>query len=448
MTPAIRTGFRRVAIGAFLVLIPIALHSLWDYIEVRRLIREVAAIRARGEPVTGRDLGPTLPATEEQKRASRLYLAAAALALDAYGHDRTLVTDLQAAGLRGDLPGSSREMLRGRLQAALEPYAEAFPLLDRADALDFTALGAGTDHSYRAASFWNLTRLNAARGARQCLDGKGEEAARIAEVTIRLKRVVRASRSWLGFGRTTREDWIVPFILSHCPPSGAALAALDRTLNEYEPGTLAQDLMAERIAFLDYVWPYYGVDVRAPEHFNFRRWSPWEILLRPWITRQLVGELRTRAAALAAARLPMPERKAALEALMRPAAPVRGGPMSWLPASAVLEGETPQWADGSVLWSAFRAAVAVERYRRDNGDRLPGSLPALVPRYLPEIPSDPNSGSSVLFRQTAGGYTIYGVGANGIDDDGNIAPGKPKWPQGRPTESPDMGITIRHGKGE
>jgi hypothetical protein len=447
MTGRLRPGFRRAAIVAEILLAPVALHALWDYIEVRRLIREVAAIRDRGEPVTQRDLGPTSPTTEEQKRASRLYLASGAIALDAYGTDRTLDTDLQAAGLRGEMPPASRASLQERMQSAVEPYAEAFPLLDRANALDFTSLGAGTDHSYRAASFWNLTRLNSARSALECLSGNADEAATIAATSIRLKRVLRASRAGLGFGRTTREDWVVPFLLSHCTPSAASLESLDRIMAQFEPGTLVQDLLAERVAFLGYVWPYYGIDARAPEHFNFRRWSPLEVVIRPWRTHQLVDQFKRFADAIAAARKPMPERKAALTAIVQRSEPSnRPGtlPSGWMPASIFLQAANPRWADGSVMWNAFRTAVAVERYRHDNDSRFPSALADLVPRYLTAIPADPDSGSSLLYKSIDGGYTIYGVGPNGLDDGGDIAPGKPKWPSGQPTESRDSGITIRH----
>jgi hypothetical protein len=269
----------------------------------------------------------------------------------------------------------------------------------------------------------------------------------MAETTIRLKRVVRASRAWLGFGRTTRDDWIVPFLLSHCPPSAAALETLDRTLAEFEPGTLAQDLMAERVAFIGYVWPYYGVDARSPEHFNFRRWTPLEVVVRPWRTHRLVGELQRRAKAIAAARMPMPERKAALTAIVQQSTrPNRPGtvPSGWIAASTYLEVESPRWADGSVMWNAFRTAISVERYRRDNGGRTPASLADLVPKYLNAVPTDPTSGSSMLYKPIDNGYTIYGIGPNGTDDGGDVAPGKPSYPRGRPTESPDAGITIRH----
>jgi hypothetical protein len=303
------------------------------------------------------------------------------------------------------------------------------------------------EYSYRTASFWNLTRLNSARSAFQCLSGNPDEAATIAATTIRLKRVVRASRGGLGFGRTTREDWIVPFLLSHCTPSAASLESLDRTMAQFQPGTLVQDLIAERVAFLGYVWPYYGIDARAPEHFNFRRWSPLEVVIRPWRTHQLVDQFRRFAEAIAAARKPMPERKAALAAIVQEPAPSnRPGtlPSGWMPASIFLQGQSAHWADGSVMWNASRAAIAVERYRRENGGRTPPGLTDLVPRYLSAVPTDPDSGSSLLYKPIDGGYTIYGVGPNGTDDGGDIGPGKPKWPSGQPTESRDAGITIRH----
>ena len=51
----VRPSLRWFAIVAFTILIPIAAHGLWDYIEVRRLVREIEAIRAKGEPVRERD---------------------------------------------------------------------------------------------------------------------------------------------------------------------------------------------------------------------------------------------------------------------------------------------------------------------------------------------------------------------------------------------------------
>ena len=50
----LRRGFRRLAIAAFIVLMPLAAWSLWDYVEARRLAALVREIKARGETVDHR----------------------------------------------------------------------------------------------------------------------------------------------------------------------------------------------------------------------------------------------------------------------------------------------------------------------------------------------------------------------------------------------------------
>lgn len=78
----IRPALRRIAIVAFAILLPIAAHSLWDYIEVRRLVQEIEHIRALGEPVTERDAaGGDARTPTVERGASDYYLAGAMLAL-------------------------------------------------------------------------------------------------------------------------------------------------------------------------------------------------------------------------------------------------------------------------------------------------------------------------------------------------------------------------------
>ena len=76
--PRVRPGFRRFAIGAFIVLMPIALHTAWDHHEARRLAQLVTDIRSRNEPITSplAGIGPRL---ESSQSAARYYEAAAAL---------------------------------------------------------------------------------------------------------------------------------------------------------------------------------------------------------------------------------------------------------------------------------------------------------------------------------------------------------------------------------
>jgi hypothetical protein len=73
---------------------------------------------------------------------------------------------------------------------------------------------------------------------------------------------------------------------------------------------------------------------------------------------------------------------------------------------------------------AALTAVACERYRLAHG-RWPGSLAELVPEYLPAIPPDPFADGPLRLRPTDSGLVIYSVGFDGIDDDGQLADGRP-----------------------
>jgi hypothetical protein len=62
-------------------------------------------------------------------------------------------------------------------------------------------------------------------------------------------------------------------------------------------------------------------------------------------------------------------------------------------------------------------AFALEWYRRDQG-RYPKTLAALAPKYLKDIPRDAFTGDALIYRPSAKGYLLYGVGANGRDEGG------------------------------
>ena len=80
-TSRVRPALRRFAIVAFAILLPIAVHSLWDYVEIRRLVHEIEAIRAKSEPVSEREAVGEQPLPTEAHGAASYYLAGAMLAL-------------------------------------------------------------------------------------------------------------------------------------------------------------------------------------------------------------------------------------------------------------------------------------------------------------------------------------------------------------------------------
>ena len=91
---------------------------------------------------------------------------------------------------------------------------------------------------------------------------------------------------------------------------------------------------------------------------------------------------------------------------------------------------------GAALREATLAMIAIERYRLKHG-RLPAKLEDVAPDSLPVVPADPFTGGPLLLVVDDEDYTVYSVGADGIDNGGLIAA-----PQGQP---PDMGLRVKRG---
>jgi len=62
-------------------------------------------------------------------------------------------------------------------------------------------------------------------------------------------------------------------------------------------------------------------------------------------------------------------------------------------------------------------ALALERYRLKEG-KLPETVDALVPGYLPQVYLDPFDGKSLRYKRTNSGYMIYTIGEDGVDNGG------------------------------
>lgn len=84
-----------------------------------------------------------------------------------------------------------------------------------------------------------------------------------------------------------------------------------------------------------------------------------------------------------------------------------------------LERSMELWARHDARLRCARAALAAERFRIDTGN-WPESLDALVPDYLDAVPSDPFAGVPVRYVQRDGGIIVYSVGENGTDDGGEL----------------------------
>ena len=69
-------------------------------------------------------------------------------------------------------------------------------------------------------------------------------------------------------------------------------------------------------------------------------------------------------------------------------------------------------------------AFAIAAYRSDT-QAYPKTLADLSPKYVNQLPTDPRTGKSFVYRRNKAGYILYGLGRNGEDDDGRTYDSKP-----------------------
>jgi hypothetical protein len=72
---------------------------------------------------------------------------------------------------------------------------------------------------------------------------------------------------------------------------------------------------------------------------------------------------------------------------------------------------------GTMQFELNRLAFALAAYHVDRGV-YPAKLADLTPKYVPELPKDVFNASDLHYRSEGGGYLLYSVGLNGIDDGG------------------------------
>ncbi len=73
--------------------------------------------------------------------------------------------------------------------------------------------------------------------------------------------------------------------------------------------------------------------------------------------------------------------------------------------------------EAHALQRVTEVALALRLYRKEHG-RYPEDLRALVPKFLPSVPSDPYDGKPLRYRKLAKGFKVWSVGGNRKDDGG------------------------------
>jgi hypothetical protein len=155
---------------------------------------------------------------------------------------------------------------------------------------------------------------------------------------------------------------------------------------------------------------------------------------------ELNGALDTFAAMLEGAEAPWPQRIDNVIVVGRLPTRVPSGPGFRRDDSSLVESFVLRMVRPLPHLRSARIVVAIERYRRDHGEQMPGTLDALVPTYLPAAVIDPFSGQSMLLKKEARGYAVYSVGSNRRDDGGDF---NEVFLSSGGQESPDTGIRIQ-----
>jgi hypothetical protein len=407
----VRPGFVKGAALITVALLPFLIHAAWGYVETRRLNAAIRSIEARGEPVRIRSEVPVGDAAT----AARYYRAAAALASDFRADRRGWYMELTAAERTGEWPDS----LLVQIRDVIEPYREMLSFGDRAAELPFDDFAPGTTYNYLAAGLIDAIRITLLRAIVNAFDGDANGAARS------LYSALRAGR-W--FSRTSFGPYSLWFT-----------SAVSVTLERVRPPDVELERVASALADVDdddrLRQVFLGMRATmlgqgpANPWFIGGRVAPVFVVDRPWRTHQVNRQLAWYAEVLDAVDAPWPDRLDAVGKIdyFNLDAPIT--------RERMLKSVEYMVAPGALIRS-FRAAIAIERYRRAHSEQLPASLSDLTPSYLPSTLIDPFTGQPLLYARLSNGYVVYSAGVNRSDDKGDVSA---QWAGGA-----DLGIAVRY----
>ena len=446
---------RRLSIAMVCVLVPIAAHAAWDYVESRRLFKAVDTLRQQGEPVSRNALGRwQRPQGGEEMQAARFYAAAGELAYFDWSVANRATGGIKQQPLARandnfEAVAASRTVsvqVASSLQALIDAHADALAMMDRAAQLRFSRFPPHAFENYpRTYSLEHLAEAGAARTILRASRGDCAGAAGSLWSTLKLRRAHVRTVPWLS------EHLIeLQYLLEHCRQTPQALQQIQDAFHERErPDATLNSVRETRAIGIEEVFAeWYGrrTDPLTPAAHTRWTWQPW-LPLRPWIARQATQALQTWKEVADAAGQPWPRKISALRELAsRYPDPTSNQRRLGLLVSThyLVRGV----GDEGVVRDAVRlihvrsaqAAVAIERFRSDRGGMIPQTLSALVPAYLPAVPEDPFTGEPLRLAVGPDRFVVYSPGSDQKDNGGQVAPLPTRvWK----VATPDIGFEIR-----
>lgn len=386
-------------------------HSVWGYVETRRLERAIAGIRAQGEPTSRADLEKTRPAVADIDNAGRFYRAALDLTVPG-AQGLGPKNPFRAAHDAG--PGKEPTPEQSTVaQAHLESNRVAFDMLDRGSQLSACRfIGWNDAEPPPLVPVRVLAELSSIRVGDLAFRGQGRQALDAWLSFSRFLRIFDGKIPLIAFlMRDALLDYLtegVPMLLERGVLDERDLARLQETLRELDrPQALTDALVGERVWGLEGLVHRPGLSL-CPDG--------------PFWKHETVAYIESMQCLIEASRQPPPANLAAARTLL---------PRGFMARIALPSLERAVASDAAIVarLRAAQAAVGAARYRLAHG-RSPEHLADLTPA-LDTV--DPFTGRSLLYRVQADGFRIYSTGEDGRDDGGKVEGPQPM----------DLGLVVR-----
>ncbi len=374
------------------------------------LQRQVAAIRAKGEPVTPEEVAARHPAPLKEQDAAETYGKVGALLKEGQ-NDNEYLARLKSVNDTG---------ARSRFEEGLLLWMEAY-LAEHADSLRILLDAANQPAArYNWSMYWEspesapdlgeiheaarLLRLEAFVAAEH---GDAGRAVNAIVAALAMDRTLRDAPSIImQVSRMSLRSMTCQSIPRTLPLAGYSdeqLHRLSRALTETDdPEALANAFIAERAMGLQAFEPISGAA---------------RLFLAASGVRERYMDYMTQL--VEASRLPAPEALERVEQLDRETHATSETLLPRLSNIFIprLGGFILQLAESDAIIRCTQAAIAVERYKLAHGI-LPETARDLVPEFLPALPGDPFDGASLRYFTDDNGYSVYSIGADREDNGG------------------------------
>lgn len=416
-----------ISVVVFLLLLVLLFQSVAE----SRLERQIAAIRARGEPTCAEDLAAARPRIPDDENMTVLILAQAQRIKSIHIPEERS-RDLPIIG-PAVTPPAGRRTPPNQLDAAkwylaqcpeeLGNIHEALELTRGCSNMNFTS--PLYDVRLRSLSEFRLAaKVLALDSLVAAEDGDEERAGERALALCRFSRAMEHESFLIGLlVRISIDDLACSRIertVNVCGLSDEALRLLQVELGSADRiPDFRWAMMVERVIFLDTMqWLRQG---GSPAMLTGGGSSP----LKAWSYVPILSAVDTAAGLRICNEM--------IEAIDEPDADsiqrvttVRSktaNPPKYAVISRMmlpgLERATVLWVRGVAANRAMRAALACERHRLARGE-WPGDLEALVPEYLETVPLDPFDGQAIRYKQIPEGVCVWSVGEDMVDNGGDV----------------------------